>query len=108
MVAAAAAEPARPTRARLGASTRSGSEHAIWNASAGATKIRFRIELAAKITNPAATSAGITRRGLGAIDQVHTATAAAMTTNPAAGAEWVTGSHSVEASLSAELRKLRM
>src|SRR6478672_5779505 len=87
--------------ARLGASRRSGREHAIWNASAGATKIRFRIELAANRTNPAATSAGVRLLGLAALDQVHAATAAA-------AAELVTGCHSVDASLSAGLRKLRM
>src|SRR6478736_238151 len=108
ITAAAAAEPAKPTRARLGASRRSGREHAIWNASAGATKIRFRIELAAKRTNPAATSAGVRLLGLAALDQVHTATAAPITTNAAAAAELVTGCHSVDASLSAGLRKLRM
>src|SRR5215208_5001296 len=104
MSAPAAAAVAAPRRRRPRALSESSREHAIWNASAGATKIRLRIELAAKARNPAATRAGITARGLGALHHVQAATPAAASWYPIAGSEWETGSHSVEASFSAELR----
>src|SRR6188472_2678352 len=108
MNAVATPAAATPTTRRLGAASRSGAAHAMQRATAGATKIRLRIDAAAKARKPSATRAGITPLGLGALHHVHPATAAAATRYPTAGSECVAGSHSVDASFSAELRKLAM